>query len=32
MKRLMIFCLLATVCVLGISAQDKHSCCGECAK
>ncbi|MBQ9229916.1 MAG: glutathione peroxidase [Prevotella sp.] len=32
MKRLMIFCLLATVCVLGISAQGKHSCCGECAK
>ncbi|MBQ9676878.1 MAG: glutathione peroxidase [Prevotella sp.] len=32
MKRLMIFCLLATACVLGISAQDKHSCCGECAK
>lgn len=32
MKRLMTICLLAIECVLGISAQGKHSCCGEYAK
>ena len=32
MKRLMTICLLATVCVLGISAQEKKSCGGDCCK
>ena len=32
MKRLMTICLMATVCVLGISAQEKKSCGNDCCK
>ena len=32
MKRLITICLLATVCLLGISAQEKKSCGGACCK